>query len=314
MNRIKSYITVVIGLFACLFVSCIKEDLSDCPPSGKQIQVLFTYEDGEINPDDLHEVTLFVFDEDNNFVTLWSLNAPLLDTVYIPEIKLAPGKYNLLTWFNAQAPYSITPAKNTLSRSVVKTQMELRLDIPSGGDFTDNLPLLLYGKLAGIAEVSQTGDNLFSIPLVQNINRINIKVTGLFPVTEDTYRFAITDNNGNYTFDNGFASTDFSENVFSYVTETSDTGGTGNLNASLTVLKLSGDRDNPELTIRDQTEEFYRCNLIQLIRQFYPANDYDKTHVYTIEIAYNGDNLTDVSVSVTIDDWYSDHSDHQIEP
>ncbi|GHT88629.1 hypothetical protein FACS189474_4200 [Bacteroidia bacterium] len=305
MNRIESFICMIVCVVFSLS-SCIKEDLENCPPETQPLRLVFAYEEAEthaIHPDELQQATLFVFDENDHFVSSWSLDKPVLNTRYEPDLKLLPGNYSFVVWFNLLAPYAVTPSPGELlTGRTVRSQGKFQLEVPGTRIINEqetSLPLLLYGNKADL--VKENAENIITIPVVQNTNRINITVNGLAP-TDHTYRFEITDDNGNYTFDNDIAPCD----PFSYVSDTRYSPASSQLNTSLTVLKLAENR-NPVLKIQDQTTVLLNADLVRLIQLIYPKNDFNKKHVYDIDILYIG---TDVSVN----GWKLNLSDDELFP
>jgi hypothetical protein len=190
-------------------------------------------------------------------------------------------------WINAQYPFSVTPAASGL----LKNQGELALlqkyrDVPP-----NSFPPLLYGQ---VEETIVGGeDNQVVIRVLQNTNRININVNGLTP-TSDSYLFAIKDNNGAYDFENNFAD----HPDFIYSAESRYTSA-GQLSASLSVLKLAENR-SPMLYIRRNSSPpdmiFPEYNLIEIIRELYPGNDFSKGKTYDINIEFRG-------MDIIIIDW-----------
>jgi hypothetical protein len=283
------------------FSSCIKEDLTDCP---LPLQVVFSYEDdgtglNAITQNDLKEATLFVFDENENLVTSWSVSNPILGSIYQPDIELVPKKYHFVVWFNLSYPYSYTP---NLSGNPTEDEMAFHLDIPAirriDESETFSLPVSLYGYQEDVIKEARV--NTVTIPLVQNSNVINLTVSGLTPTTDD-YRFSIKDNNANYNFDNEIIACD----DFDYTQVVSFSPASNTLNASLTVMKLAADHRHPVIAIEQAGETLFpkreldKNNLIDLILARYPDNDFNKRHVYNIEIVFT----TDMSVSIIVDGW-----------
>jgi hypothetical protein len=282
---------------AGVFSSCIKEDLTDCP---LPLQVVFSYENAHaLAQEDLKKATLFIFDTDNKPVTSWSVDNPVLNTVYEPDIELVPNTYNFVVWFNLLSPYECTP----ITGNSDKEGLEFRLQPPLSRQIDEpafNLPVSLYGTTDDLIKKEERVHKV-TIPVNQNTNRINLTVHGLLPA-EDLYRFSITDNNGNYSFRNEFLPCD----DFTYTTSALFSPGSTTLNASLTVLKLAKNHPSPLLTIRNETtgevifpqSEEIQNNLVQLILAAYPDNDFDQTHVYDIEISF-----TTVGVTIQINGW-----------
>ncbi|MDR0798769.1 MAG: FimB/Mfa2 family fimbrial subunit, partial [Dysgonamonadaceae bacterium] len=116
----------------------------------------------------------------------------------------------------------------------------------------------------------------------------------------------------NYTFENHFAACD----TLSYISDVNGSASSDTVQTTLTVLKLAKDRQHPVVTIANHTFKFklYSCNLIEKILADYPDNDFDKNHEYYITIRFNGNDLTDADVGVSVDNWVSNGSNHQLEP
>jgi hypothetical protein len=314
MNRIESFICLIVCIVFS-FSSCIKEDLENCPPETQPLRLVFSYEEAEaqaIRPDELQQATLFVFDGNDNFVTSWSLDSPVLNTSYEPDLKLLPGNYSFVVWFNLLSPYAVIPSPGDMpAGKTVKSQGKFQLEIPGTrvvNELETSLPLSLYGNK--IESVKENAENIITIPVIQNTNRINITVNGLAP-TDHTYRFEITDDNGNYTFDNDFAPCD----PFSYISNTRYAPASSELAASLTVLKLAENRPHPVLKIQDQTtgevlfpnREGVDTNLIRLLQLIYPENDFNKTHTYNIDILFIG-------TDIVVNGWKLNQSDNELTP
>jgi len=293
----KHYIYILVGL-ALSLSACIYDNLDDCPPVDESIitQIKFLYDEAKemetIPANELHTAMLYVFDLDNRLVAFSEIKNPRLnDMVYDDLFVLKPEKYLFVVWFNPQPPYFITPTvENLIKGTTLKNDGLFSLTIPPNRLVSSGitLPRSLYGREE--KTIVNSANNLVEIPVYQNTNRINISVKGLLP-TNHTYRFAITDNNGVYTFDNDLAVCP----PFSY---TSDTHYTEEkLSTSLTVLRLVENRPTePVLTIEDlSTGEFLfpgsinvTNNLIEIIRTIYPGNDFSKRHVYDIDIEFRG--------------------------
>jgi hypothetical protein len=317
----KYYICTAICLLFSLS-SCIKDDLTNCPPVEQSLQVIFSCEEEtelDLQSQTLQKANLFVFDKNDKFVTAWLLDEehqerPALNKVYVPDFKLLPDEYHFIVWFGLIAPYSITPTMNNFFRGTTRmNQAEFHLEIPENRSVDVPLPLLLYGHKEGI--IKTKNENTIVIPVAQNTNTINITVTGL-PQTDDEYLFRITDTNGKYTFYNEFAGCE----EFSYVDVEKISTETNMLTSSLTVLKLDKDR-RPLLTIQNQStgEQIFPVNndnegsndLIGMILREYPNTDFKKTHVYDIKISIDDTNIT---VTVNIDGWIENSSDDEIVP
>jgi hypothetical protein len=87
--------------------------------------------------------------------------------------------------------------------------------------------------------------------------------------------------------------------------------GSGVAEASLSVLKLSKDRQDPVLIIQSQIgTEIYQCNLIEKILTDNPDNDFDKVHTYYVNISLENE----IAVTVTVNGWDNEGENHELEP
>lgn len=304
-----------IGILVCISIflsSCIAEDTSDCPVDGIVPQlVLVPYEGSTptIINDSLFSAQVYVFDELDRFVTTYQIQGrPQLNQTYTPNWILPYGKYSYIAWVNDDA--KSFKADPCVAGQSILNQTLLQLLVPQSKaiDNTGNIPFLCYGHLDN-QELDSIGSNIITIPIMQFVNRINVTVTGMnyAPEPSDKYTIAITDNNGTYGFDGAFASND----MFTYSTNGQDNGD--NMVASLKVLRLSGDRPNPVITINDSTtgEQLFSANLTQLILASNPNNDFDKTHVYNIVIDNLFSSDKEIPITITINDWIVDQSNNE---
>ncbi|MDR2474419.1 MAG: FimB/Mfa2 family fimbrial subunit [Bacteroidales bacterium] len=297
---------IVITICLLTLVSCIKEDMSECPTT---LLVQFT-SDPEYNnweAEELHKVTVFIFDENGNYLTSWSPETPELDKIYTPEVDLLTGKYNFVVWSNVYSLYSITHLDDDTRTRAAKEQALLEMNIPTTRDInleTTRIPLMLYGHVDG--ELKPVRENLVTIPLVQNNNTVNVTVAGL-ERTNDSYHISITDNNGIYRFDNSIAPC----GDFSYRRRVAFTAASNELSTSLSVLKLDAGHRTPLLTVVNEvtrdtifpSAEWTNNRLIDLILAAHPTNDFTKNHVYDIRINFEDGQDGSIVIQVTVNGW-----------
>ncbi len=286
-------------------VSCIREDTGACPGDGYRLQFRFSLEDTRALQDgELKVANIYVFDRNDRFVAQQEIVHPVIGNVYTADFRLDPGNYSFAVWINRVDPYAITPNAGEFGIArPSKREIEMGLNLSADRCVRSILPTQFYGSLV-FESVLDKGDQLFTIPLVENTNRINLTVLGLAK-TPHVYTCTITDDNGNYYFDNTFAPC----GEFQY-TATAHFDESDALKSSLTVLRLA-ESHHPRLAIRNLTtgEMIYPCrpgqtdDLIQMILSAYangPRIDFDKTHLYNIVISFDTTNMT---VSVMINGW-----------
>ncbi len=294
--------TLILGLLSA--VSCIKEDTSNCPRNRYRLQFRFSCEDTRIVQNgELRVADVYVFDRNSRFVAVQQIVDPVVGKTYTADFSLAAGDYSFAVWVNKTGPYSTIPDSGDFGMvSLAKRDAEICLDVPEDRYIRSIIPELLYGSLDFETDPDQ-GEQLFTIPLEENTNIINLTVRGLAKTTHE-YNYSITDDNGNYYFDNTFAPC----GEFRYAT-TTRFGDSDELTSSLTVLRLAADR-HPELTFSDSTtgKMIYprgpgqTGDLISMILAAYadgPRIDFDKTHVYDIVISFDAH----MAVSVSINGW-----------
>ncbi len=290
------------ALIMCLLsvVSCIREDIGTCP----QLQFKFSYEDTRALQDgELRVASIYVFDRNDRFVARQEITNPVIGEVYTADLKLGQGDYSFAVWVNGVDPYSIAPDSGEFEiMRPAKREADIHLNMPADRCVRSIIPTQLYGSLDFKSMPGKAGQ-LFTIPLVENTNIINLTVRGL-DRTAHVYTYTITDNNGNYYFDNTFAPC----GEFQY-TATARFDDSDELKSSLTVLRLAENR-RPKLALRDLTAGNtlypYRPgqtdDLIEMILNAYakgPRIDFDRTHVYDIILSFD----TNMDVTVSVNGW-----------
>jgi hypothetical protein len=309
------YYTCTAALFGCMLLflfSCIKGDLSGCPIPKPLLRLELRYisEDDEVdvfNIDNIQTAHLYIFNERDSLVTSLIFDEIQMENYYDLDLTLNPGKYNFVIWFNEKDPYYTEPDVSNIKSFL---EAKLSLNIPRTRTVNELPPILFYGHLAD-AEVKSTGENVFTIPVIQNTNNIAFTVSGL-PANDDLYSFVITDNNGAYHFDNSFAPCE----EFLYKTTTKFSNESTSLHDELRVLKLAANR-NPHIEFRNETtgEQLYpktiNDDLVNLILSAYPNNDFDRKHRYRIALDYENDMSR---VTISVDGWKVTSSEEEIIP
>ena len=314
MNKLYCFIYIII--VGSIFSSCIKEDLSECDFRTEAFfRITFTY-DAELTSEDLSEMesaTVFLYDENDDFVTLWTIENPRLNQEYSSPVALPPGTYSFVTWFNLHHPhYSVNPTVDD-HNSVKPNRYDslFSLEYNSDNEIITRLPLSLYGSLIN-TKFALDKEEVFIIPLHRNSNLINITVTGL-EKTENTYSFSIYDSNGKYCFENNMLEC----NEFSYKSSVGYSDDSNFLNTSLVVLRLN-ETESSALIIKDEdtgeqifpTSESMLNDIVQMILRVNPSNDFTKNHRYDIEISFD----TQMSASIIVNGWKLNNSNNEITP
>ena len=314
MKKLIYYIGILVCVSTFLF-SCIAEDRSNCPKeiitnNGLAVPQFVIVPVAGSNPaivnDSLYTGQVYVFDDQGKFVASYQIpGRPQLNKTYTPEWGLPGGNYTYAVWLNDDKNFQVDPC---IVGQSTPSQTLLQLIIPQTKvvNNTSSIPFLCYGHLNN-EYLDSTKNNLITIPVMQYTNKINLTVTGLGTTPGNDYTFSISDNNEGYGFDGAFASNDY----FTYSTTNQTKSDV--LNASLTVLKLAGNRQNPTLTIKNNTTgETYSIGLIQAILASNPNNDFDKTHIYNITMTNPFGSETEIPLTITINDWVVDMSNNDL--
>lgn len=292
-------------LCCLLFSSCIGEDMSGCEETGIQLKVSFDTDSREEIPGKgPHNVTLYLFDGQGCCCEMHEFRLEDLEEETLLETEMPAGEYAFVAWVNKDETYFDVPAFDAYPQvHPMKEAAVLYLDIPQNSIVDYSLPDLFYGALE--ERKIKKGGNSVRIPLVLDTNRLTFSVKGL-ESNADTYEFEVRDNNGAYTFDNSFEAC----TPFSYIARAAfnATGGKDGLDASMTILRLAGDR-SPAFTFRNRTtgKTLYpssteqETNLVRLIQKAYRNStvDFDRKHSFEITLEYNAQ----MQATVSVDGW-----------
>ena len=283
---------IMVGL-----ASCVEEDNSGCvdPRGNVCVTVLFDEITKSTPGFVIDGAHVYVFDTNNRYVTSASGGAHVPGTEYQFFLTLNSGNYKFVVWTNPGEIYKINKTfAQCEGQSIGDLNLYLDTAVPTA--LTQDIPDLLWGSKS--QQVYSGVDNLVPIDLTINTYDINVKVTGL-PATNDEYKFAITDNNSHFTFDNAIipGTSDFTYTRF-------DRQVSGELNVSFRVLKLSPDR-NPSFVITNSGngELLFNSGLVRTILSAYNQSEgqtiFNTTHVFDIVLTRNAD----MSFTVTVNDW-----------
>jgi len=287
----------IITLLVCtlLLAACRKEDSSMCLD---EVQVYFTFTftiaSETANYADIKNINLYVFDDKGYFVTEYIDNniSNFSADYYISCTGLQPGNYRFIAWGGKDDRYYYTTPAPFVKGQTTFNEALLMLE-HAGNTISTTIPHIFHSDISATV-VPYENIQRFYMPLVQHSNTINIYTVGLRANT-NVYTFNIIDNNCAYKFDRSFAS--HSHAAFTY-TAPCTKDGASQLYSTLNVLRLSANRRVPQLQILNSTTgaPLYPVgtqsgNLIELILNAYPQNNFETTNVYDIVFAftYNGD-------------------------
>lgn len=208
------------------------QDYSDCP-NGVYVKFKYDYnlQRADMFNDHVGQVTLYVFDENGNYITQQTetnsaLSSPLKDPNYVMHVEnLQPGKYQFLALAgqNAYADQLASGRAKFVRTAPSATgdkmqKLEVNLDHENKGEYDEvvnnSLPLdtLWHGKLLEAVEVSSSKPSYATIPLVRDTKKINVTLRELDDPTQmdiNNYDLRITDRNAHILWDNSLDETDW---------------------------------------------------------------------------------------------------------
>lgn len=202
LNSFKSIIGAaliaapMVGLTSC--DNAIYEDLDPCV-SGIQVRFVYDYNMLFANafPSQVDCLTLFVYDDDYNYVTtLTETSDVLADEDYRMLLDIEPGDYHLLAYGGMQCPkssfhFTSIPAEGSTLQSI---GVDMNNDCIGAAPGTD-LHGLYYGQLdVTVPEPESTTYTTVTLPMMKDTHNIRIllqHVNGM-PVNYADFDFALT--------------------------------------------------------------------------------------------------------------------------
>jgi hypothetical protein len=309
MKQLHYVYVFLLLLVPVAFSSCIQDSLSDCI-SDKRIY--FDYEQSlpsqktrGINPDDITRMNLFVFDENGLFVKEYIDETPQMGPEYFITVTgLESGYYRLIAWGNLKEHYAISSA--LIPGQTTFDDLRISLECIKNNEVEDELTPLFFATHTGnnTLEILQMNNQFIRLNLVKNTYKINVAVSGMDPTltAKYDYKINIADNNGMYKFDNDFATC----RNFVYTQPCKiNKEHSGDLESSITVLRLAADRQPLLSLVNKQTGEVVvEESLVQLIRaanEIGAAIDFGATHEF--DIRYELHPISSTVIVIYINGW-----------
>ncbi|MCC8036397.1 MAG: FimB/Mfa2 family fimbrial subunit [Rikenellaceae bacterium] len=296
-------ITMVLALiFLAPGCDLLQDDLSNCPTDeGRTYRIFFPLAggtDSDIDPQDVKQLSLYVFDRYGYYVTYVQDDAPRLDDEnYCITLDLETDeRYLFVAWGN-MAPdygYSLDNDPNDLIG-----RWYVRLDDPGAEH-------LLYGYLdAPATRADGTVD--YAVEINQNTYTVHITTEG-FPDPGDNHTLDLTHGLVGYSF--------MKEPVVSYpVTYTTNCGrdAAGQPSVSARTYGLDAGSDTTlELYNADKGNKLFEDSLLSLINEANrqgAAIDFSLVHNFYIHLKYND---TSMEVEVSLNGWNITYEYHEL--
>lgn len=200
ITRILALLFLLPMLLAC--DSFIYDDTTECY-SGFHIRFKYDYnmKFADAFPKEVDRVNLFVFDEQGRFITFKTESGDALkDKNYSMTLDVQPGTYHLVAWPGLDdTSYSFTKSLES-----IETISDLQVMLNQAENKTSNQDLrsLWHGEIKDAKVGNQYED--ITISLVKDTRRIRLVLQQMdgVPITENDFRFEITDDNSLMNYDN----------------------------------------------------------------------------------------------------------------
>ncbi len=310
--------------------SCVAEDLSDCPPPGAPLVVktdheagryLDTRADSRISRssdimewyDCIENVTVYIFDGQDRFVTFWeggAHNHGVDFEVPLGELGLADGLYTFVVWTNRGLGCYVC---NVYERSVGDhfDEFNIRAVIPEDGHMENDFAHRHHGILENVRVsaglVVDTDRN--AIVIDPTVHRVNFSFSGLRP-SGGGYSLTVSDSNPAHDFRNEPIGDQSEYHHIHSLTPLAAEGGTRagepvNFATSMLLQQLQDDTTTT-MTLTDAGGEFeYSVDLVETIETVAwlvagQQVDFDHTLEFDVAIDFSGN----AAIGITVNGWY----------
>ena len=304
----KLLLIAILLVHGFLLTSCLKENMSGCP---EEIRVYFDIStragNDAINPTNVDRMNLYVFNHKGFYLSEYSdeqINNFGPD-YFIDCSDLLPGKYRFIAWGGmdevlfSTVPASFEKGKTTFDEAFLVLEH-------SDGIVFSPMHHLFHSDLS--VTVTNSKIQQFLMPISQQTNTITVRTMGLWTNPDHVYTYEIIDDNCTYQFDGSFAEYAHVHHKiskepyeFKYQMSTHPNDREGQLNVTLTVMRLTENRQ-PKIKIIDENtnDTLFSYDLIKLIKKI-PNVEIGITHDYVIDLlfVYN----VDPTVTVYINGW-----------
>ncbi len=288
-----TYIPFLSALLSIVLLSsCFHNDFIECGPN---VRIYFTCEASQGKASEIDRIDVFVYDIKGTFIGQYTDENVQLTPEYFISVPLEAGEYTFVAWVNLRDCYKYDHCIENMSK-LPESELYLHKDpnnvantVPHPLFFSDEKEAIVTGRIY----------QNFVLPLVRNTNTINLTTTGLPPFNEE-FIFTISDCNGNYNFDNSFASE--TEEIH-YITNCVK-DEKAQLSGTLNVMRLAAERKFPvlRLTAGRMREIPFEANLIDLILKMQeknPSFTFENTFEYNIVLKFD----TNMDITVIINGW-----------
>jgi hypothetical protein len=290
-------------LLAILVVSScntIKEGATNCPTR----LIVQTNADANVNyypatfdRYNIDSITVFVFDQNNKFVTLWGGGAYTSGQDYVVPFELDPGQYKFVAVTNQGGLYKTNYSSADIKQRSLD-EVTMMLNLPASKDITTDIADLHLGTLNGIEVAKSISSSTYTIVIYPQTYKVNYTILGL-PNTAE-YKIDVTQQNFSRKLDNSMTTL---ADTFHYL-RTPAAAGTNKMQTSMTMLNLSADKVMPlNFSCVTNGKDYYSGDLIDMIKKVYSVSgaavNFNTTFEFDITLSFTANIL----VAVTVNGW-----------
>lgn len=318
MNTLRKLLVTVMALLTMASCNTITEELPLC-----QNYVRFTYTRNMKFADafsvEVKSVDLFVFDENDRFVTCLSSTSPFVANGQM-ELQLAPGRYHLIAWaglnensyvFNKDLVAGVSTPKDI----TVKMKREYPTGNKGEAVMARELDALWHSETT--VEISEAESKTTVMDLTKDTNKLRLVIQADYdtPLEADELDFRVTGANGFLNYDNSLLPDESIIYSPYYLSDATVSGqdGEGGVNAviaELNTLRLMADKKSPMRLLVTRKKDGQKIVDVDLVEYLLltkmeghqmPAQEYlDRQDEYAMVFLLNGNYMV---VQIKINDW-----------
>ncbi len=323
-QRLYPFRLLALAAVALVMSSCLRDSLDDCPPPyNVQLIVKTDYEKehpaatpdtrGAAGPgwyqDQIENVSVYVFDEDDRFVTLWTGPRYTMYEDYVVPFCLEEGKsYRFVAWTNSSGGIYTPSHLGEQLTGFTRGDLHMDIELPADRNLTADMSHRHRGMLDKTPIFA--GENRHEIIISPHTYKVNFIVRGL--LAENRYEMKVTDSNVSHNFLGGLIAA--RKQTYHHTRTLSDVGNSraaGEVGSSMILMQIGDDTGTSfELTNATESRSLYGNDLLQTIQTAYsaqigPGKPYadladmlDNQYEYDIILVYSS-----LGVSVEVHPW-----------
>jgi hypothetical protein len=294
-NRLaRMPLAALLAALALTISSCLRDNLDDCPsPYNVRLLVTTDYEKEHPGPtrtaaaigwyeDQIENVSVYVFDEDDRFVAMWSGPRYTLGETYEALFCLEEGKsYQFVAWTNSEGGIFTPSHLGDQLTGYSRADLHIDLALPESRTLTTDMAHRHRGTLDRVPVFTRATPGVsvnvseHEIVLRPHTYRVNFIVRGLdADMTEfNRYDLKVTDSNASHNF-TGALVADRQQEYFHSRTlaETPATRVADEIATSVILLQIGDETETSyQLTNTTQNRPLHGGDLLEALETAYSA-------------------------------------------